>query len=49
MKKMVQTDDLIFEYAKRDEEGNVIGSYRAIDQVNLEVERIPVIRMNCGM
>ena len=37
MKKMVQTDDLIFEYAKRDEEGNVIGSYRAIDQVNLEV------------
>ena len=38
MKKMVQTADLIFEYAKRDEEGNVIGSYRAIDQVNLEVE-----------
>ena len=38
MKKMVQTDDLIFEYAKRDDEGNVIGSYRAIDQVNLEVE-----------
>ena len=38
MKKMVQTDDLIFEYAKRDEEGNVIGIYRAIDQVNLEVE-----------
>ena len=38
MKKMVQTDDLIFEYAKRDEEGNVIGSYSAIDQVNLEVE-----------
>ena len=38
MKILVQTDDLIFEYAKRDEEGNVIGSYRAIDQVNLEVE-----------
>lgn len=38
MEKMVQTDDLIFEYAKRDEEGNVIGSYRAIDQVNLEIE-----------
>ena len=38
MKKMVQTDDLIFEYEKRDEEGNVICSYRAIDQVNLEVE-----------
>ena len=38
MEKMVQTDDLIFEYAKRDEEGNVIGSYRAIDQVNLNIE-----------
>ena len=38
MKKMVQTDDLIFEYAKRDEEGNVIGSYRAMDQVNREVD-----------
>lgn len=38
MEKMVQTDDLIFEYAKRDEEGNVIGTYRAIDQVNLDVE-----------
>ncbi len=38
MQRMVQTEDLIFEYAKRDEEGNVIGSYRAIDQVNLKVE-----------
>lgn len=39
MEKMVQTEDLIFEYAKRDEEGNVIGAYRAIDQVNLDVEQ----------
>lgn len=38
MERMVQTEDLIFEYAKRDEEGNVVGAYRAIDQVNLEVE-----------
>lgn len=38
MEKMVQTEDLIFEYAKRDEEGNVIGAYRAVDRVNLEVE-----------
>lgn len=38
MQRMVQTEDLIFEYAKRDEEGNVIGSYRAIDQVNLKIE-----------
>ena len=28
---MVQTDNLIFEYEKRDEEGNVTGTYRAID------------------
>lgn len=38
MEKMVQTDDLIFEYAKRDEEGKVIGTHRAIDQVSMEVE-----------
>ena len=30
---MVQTDKLIFEYEKRDEEGNVIGKSRAIDEV----------------
>lgn len=36
MERMVQTEDLIFEYAKRDEEGNVIGSYRAIDQAESE-------------
>lgn len=39
MGKMVQTDDLIFEYAKCDEEGNVTGSYRAIDKVNLDIEQ----------
>ena len=38
MKKMVQTENLIYEYAKHDEEGNVIGSYRAVDGVNLDVE-----------
>ena len=35
---MIKTDNLIFEYAKRDEEGNVIGSFRAIDEVNLDIE-----------
>lgn len=39
MERMVQTEDLVFEYAKRDEEGNVIGAYRAIDKVNLKVEQ----------
>lgn len=39
MNKMVQTDDLIYEYTKCDEEGNVIGSHRAIDKVNLDIEQ----------
>lgn len=35
---MIHTDKLIFEYEKHDEEGNVIGSHRAIDEVNLNIE-----------
>ena len=35
---MVQTEKLVFEYEKRDEEGNVIGSSRAIDQVDIDVK-----------
>lgn len=35
---MIKTENLIFEYEKRDEEGNIIGSHRAIDEVNLEIE-----------
>lgn len=35
---MIKTDNLIFEYDKRDEEGNVIGTHRAIDEVNLDIE-----------
>ncbi|MDR1017698.1 MAG: energy-coupling factor transporter ATPase [Lachnospiraceae bacterium] len=35
---MIHTDNLIFDYDKRDEEGNVIGISRAIDQVNLDVK-----------
>ena len=38
MKKMLQTENLVFEYEKRDEEGNIIGKSRAIDEVNIEVE-----------
>lgn len=34
---MIKTEKLIFEYEKRDDEGNVIGSHRAIDEVNLEI------------
>ena len=29
---MVQTEKLVFEYEKRDEEGNVIGISRAVDE-----------------
>ena len=35
---MVKTDKLVFEYEKRDEEGNVIGTHRAVDEVNLDVK-----------
>ena len=36
--KMIKTDILVFEYAKRDEEGNIIGKSRAIDEVSLDIE-----------
>ena len=36
---MVQTEKLVFEYEKRDEEGNVIGTSRAIDEVDIDVQK----------
>nr|WP_035783570.1 energy-coupling factor transporter ATPase [Butyrivibrio sp. MC2021] len=38
MKDMIKTDKLVFEYIRRDEEGNVEGITRAIDGVDLEVK-----------
>ena len=35
---MVQTEKLIFEYEKRDEDGNVVGKSRAIDEVDIDVK-----------
>lgn len=35
---MIKTDKLVFEYAKRDEEGNIIGMSRAVDEVDLDIE-----------
>ncbi len=35
---MVQTEKLVFEYEKRDEDGNVIGASRAIDGVDIQVK-----------
>ena len=36
--KMIKTDKLVFEYAKRDEEGNIIGMSRAVEEVDLDIE-----------
>lgn len=35
--EMIHSENLIYEYDKRDEEGNIIGSDRAIDGVNIDV------------
>lgn len=35
--EMIHSENLIYEYDKRDEEGNVIGTNRAIDGVNIDV------------
>lgn len=35
---MIKTDKLIFDYEKRDDEGNIIGCHRAIDEVNLDIQ-----------
>ena len=35
---MMQTDKLVFEYDKRDEDGNIIGKSRAIDEVDIDVK-----------
>ncbi len=37
--EMIQTEKLVYEYEKRDEEGNVIGTSRAIDEVDIEAKR----------
>ena len=36
---IVRTKDLVYEYVKRDEDGNVEETNRAIDNVNIDVER----------
>lgn len=35
---MIQAEKLIFEYEKHDDEGNVIGARRAIDEIDLNIE-----------
>ena len=36
--EMIQTEKLVYEYEKRDKEGNVIGTSRAIDEVDIEAK-----------
>ncbi len=36
---IIKTEDLVFEYIRRDEEGNVEGISRAVDEVSLDVEQ----------
>jgi len=38
MKKMIEAKNLVFEYIRRDEEGNVDGIIRAVDGVTLDVQ-----------
>ena len=35
---MIKTEKLIYEYEKRDDEGNIIGAHRAIDELDLNIE-----------
>lgn len=39
MKKMLRTKNLVFEYIRRDEEGNVESIQKAVDDVSIEVSR----------
>ncbi len=36
---IVKTEDLVYEYIRRDEEGNVEGITRAVDEVNLDIRQ----------
>ena len=35
---MIKTDKLVYEYEKHDEEGRVIGTSRAIDELDMNIE-----------
>ena len=36
---IIKTKDLVFEYIRRDEEGNVEGITQAVDHVNLNIKQ----------
>ena len=35
--EMIQAEELVYEYEKRDDEGNVVGMHRAVDGVDIDV------------
>lgn len=37
--KIISTEEVVFEYDKRDEEGNVIGKQRAVDKVTMDIKQ----------
>lgn len=39
MSSIIKTENLIHDYPKCDDEGNFIGSYRALDDVNIDIEQ----------
>ena len=41
--EMIHSENLIYEYDKRDEEGNVIGTNRAIDGVDIDVPQVTML------
>lgn len=49
---MIQAEELVYEYEKRDDEGNVIGTNRAIDEVDLDVQPgqfVAILWHNCSV
>ena len=43
---MIHAEKLVYEYDKRDEEGNVIGTNRAIDGVDIDVRKVLLWRFS---
>ena len=35
---MIKAEHLVYEYSKQDDDGNVVGSFRAIDEIDLEIK-----------
>lgn len=40
---MIEAKNLVFEYIRRDEEGNVESIHRAVDEVSLDVKKVTLL------